>query len=271
MTFSDQIVTRSCSPLGMKLLSRSEELIGLKKCRDEVDRVDMFTSLLQLAGLAHRWPEISEEEVAAHCTPQSLWIVAGKSVYDVTGILHTHPGGPSALLRRGGGVRDCSEDFMFHSRQGRKEIDALKIGELAPSSAQMNESACSSCRSENSITRTTILPLCPPYRSNLSAARATEMSSSSLNVCNGSGSPLTEGNDSEDTQPGSSRCGDDEYHLSFIADTNSEPSADIGKGPLSLSNRTLNQQAPTSWPVSASKRCHEDGWTCGVDMVPADS
>ncbi|CAD2213349.1 cytochrome b5 [Angomonas deanei] len=92
----------------------------------------MFSSLLQLAGLAHNWPTFSREEIAKHDTPRSLWIVAGHSVYDVTPLLGSHVGGDTALLKRGGGVRDCTEDFNFHGLAARGEVSSYKIGEICP-------------------------------------------------------------------------------------------------------------------------------------------
>lgn len=93
----------------------------------------MFAPLLQLAGLAKRWPTFTAEEIERHHTRESLWIVAGGSVYDVTKLLREHPGGDGALLRRGGGTKDCTEDFLFHGRTARQDAEAHKIGVVDPS------------------------------------------------------------------------------------------------------------------------------------------
>ncbi|KPI89814.1 hypothetical protein ABL78_1077 [Leptomonas seymouri] len=92
----------------------------------------MFTQLLQLTGLAQKWRTFTREEVAKHNTADSLWIVIDNSVFDITPILGQHPGGKSALLKRGGGVKDCAEDLMFHSRSARRDAQKYKIGELSP-------------------------------------------------------------------------------------------------------------------------------------------
>lgn len=92
----------------------------------------MFTQLLQLTGLVQKWPMLTREEVAEHNTADSLWIVINNSVFDVTPILAQHPGGKGALLKRGGGVKDCAEDLMFHSRSARQDAHRYKIGELSP-------------------------------------------------------------------------------------------------------------------------------------------
>lgn len=92
----------------------------------------MFNQFLQLTGLVRKWPTLTREEVAKHNTADSLWILIDRSVYDITSVLDHHPGGRGALLRRGGGVKDCAEDLMFHSRATRRETEKYKIGELSP-------------------------------------------------------------------------------------------------------------------------------------------
>ncbi|KAG5473749.1 hypothetical protein LSCM1_04379 [Leishmania martiniquensis] len=96
----------------------------------------MLTHLLQLAGLAQKWPTITREEVAKHKTRESLWIIVGNSVLDITPLLGHHPGGDGALLKRGGGAKDCEKDLMFHGRATRREAQKYKIGELSPHDVQ---------------------------------------------------------------------------------------------------------------------------------------
>lgn len=96
----------------------------------------MFTQLLQFAGLGQRWPTFTREEVARHNTSESLWIIVGNSVLDITPLIGKHPGGNGALLKRGGGVRDCAEDLMFHGRATRRDAQKYKIGELSPNDIQ---------------------------------------------------------------------------------------------------------------------------------------
>lgn len=91
----------------------------------------MFSALFSLGGLKRRWPQVTEEEVRRHNTRSSLWIISGGSVYDVTDILYSHPGGDLALLRRGGSGKDCASDFEFHSRHARSQWEARKVGEVA--------------------------------------------------------------------------------------------------------------------------------------------
>eukprot|EP00929_Paragymnodinium_shiwhaense_P020778 TRINITY_DN13737_c0_g1_i1.p2 TRINITY_DN13737_c0_g1~~TRINITY_DN13737_c0_g1_i1.p2 ORF type:complete len:168 (-),score=32.04 TRINITY_DN13737_c0_g1_i1:81-584(-) len=69
----------------------------------------------------------SIEEVARHDQPHDCWVVAHGVVYDATPFLDVHPGGP-CILKRGG--RDATRDFDFHSRDGRKAWNELRIGRL---------------------------------------------------------------------------------------------------------------------------------------------
>lgn len=92
----------------------------------------MFAGLLKIVGLSNTWPTFTWEEIRNHDSADSCWIVAGDSVYDVTRLLKEHAGGASALLKRGGGAKDCTEDLHFHSRGARLDADKYKIGEVAP-------------------------------------------------------------------------------------------------------------------------------------------
>ena len=47
---------------------------------------------------------ISLDEVRKHCTEDSLWVVYGGEVFDVTGFIREHPGGATAILSAGGQV-----------------------------------------------------------------------------------------------------------------------------------------------------------------------
>lgn len=94
--------------------------------------IPLLVKVLSFSGLKKDWPLFSEEEVRMHSSRRSLWIVSGNSVYDVTAVLTSHPGGEAAMLRRGGGAKDCEADYAFHSRYARREWDARKIGEVTP-------------------------------------------------------------------------------------------------------------------------------------------
>ena len=69
-------------------------------------------------------------QVQRHNHKDSAWIVAGVYIYDVTSYLSNHPGGTNSLLSRAGGVRDCTRDLNFHSKQGQKVWEQYKIGRL---------------------------------------------------------------------------------------------------------------------------------------------
>ncbi|CCW67410.1 unnamed protein product [Phytomonas sp. Hart1] len=88
--------------------------------------------LLQYMGLVKKWPTFSADEVACHCTRESLWIVMRGSVYDVTSYLGSHPGGIETILKRGGGAKDCAVDMSFHSSRAQKLLESFKIGVIDP-------------------------------------------------------------------------------------------------------------------------------------------
>jgi cytochrome b involved in lipid metabolism/CDGSH-type Zn-finger protein len=58
---------------------------------------------------------ITQEEVAEHCTKESLWMIINGKVYDITQYVQHHPGGARALLKFAG--KDGSENIEFHSKK----------------------------------------------------------------------------------------------------------------------------------------------------------
>ena len=69
--------------------------------------------------------EIPLQEVSKHNSPEDCWIIAkNKSLQRATPFLKIHPGGVQSILRRAGGVKDCSIDFDFHSVQREESVAA---------------------------------------------------------------------------------------------------------------------------------------------------
>ena len=73
------------------------------------------------------------EEIAKHNTEESLWLIINEKVYDVTKFLEEHPGGPKALLKRGG--KDATGAFnSIHNHVANKDLPAfmetLCVGEV---------------------------------------------------------------------------------------------------------------------------------------------
>ncbi len=69
-------------------------------------------------------------EVRLHDTENDLWLVSRGIVYDVSLYINEHPGGRRSLLRRGGGVQDCCQDYDFHSRRGRSVWEKLRVAKV---------------------------------------------------------------------------------------------------------------------------------------------
>jgi cytochrome b involved in lipid metabolism len=79
-------------------------------------------------------------QVRRHNHEKSAWLVAGDRIYDATPFLKTHPGGSRSILRKAGGVADCSADMQFHSKSGVKMWKKAEVGKLVP---------CGPCKRES--------------------------------------------------------------------------------------------------------------------------
>ncbi|XP_078066785.1 cytochrome b5 type B [Mustelus asterias] len=73
---------------------------------------------------------ITMEEVKAHNSSKSTWLVIHDKVYDVTKFLEEHPGGEEVLFEQAGG--DATESFedVGHSSDAREMLKQYFIGEL---------------------------------------------------------------------------------------------------------------------------------------------
>lgn len=69
-------------------------------------------------------PKYSREEVARHNTRRDCWTIVDGSVYDVTPLLSTHPGGQGALLDVAG--KDGTSSFKSNHDKGSNAF--FKIG-----------------------------------------------------------------------------------------------------------------------------------------------
>lgn len=75
--------------------------------------------------------EYTLEEVASHNTAESLWVILGNSVYDVTSFLEEHPGGQKPFLKYAG--KNITEKFASVKAHKTSEdlpafLATLKIG-----------------------------------------------------------------------------------------------------------------------------------------------
>mmetsp|Transcript_26912 Transcript_26912/g.59094 ORF Transcript_26912/g.59094 Transcript_26912/m.59094 type:complete len:174 (-) Transcript_26912:718-1239(-) len=72
----------------------------------------------------------TRSEIKRHDTERSAWIVAGDDIYDVTDYVEHHPGGKYSIMKKIGGVVDCTQDMMFHSKSGQKYWKQFLIGKV---------------------------------------------------------------------------------------------------------------------------------------------
>jgi nitrate reductase (NAD(P)H) len=71
-------------------------------------------------------------EIARHNTADSCWLLVGDVIYDATSYMqqHQHPGGAASILKKSGGAVDCTMDFNFHSKNGKKTWQKYRVGKL---------------------------------------------------------------------------------------------------------------------------------------------
>ena len=67
-------------------------------------------------------------QVRRHNSRDSCWLVCGNVIYDATPFVERHPGGSECILRKAGGVQDCSVDFSFHSKGAQARWKKAKVG-----------------------------------------------------------------------------------------------------------------------------------------------
>jgi len=80
----------------------------------------------------------TEEEVAEHCTKDSLWMIIKGNVYDITTYVSSHPGGERALLKFAG--KDGTENVEYHSPKMLQILNSTYfIGKLYKANS---ESSC---------------------------------------------------------------------------------------------------------------------------------
>eukprot|EP01083_Nonionella_stella_P033669 92141_1 len=69
-------------------------------------------------------------QLRRHNHADSAWILVGDTIYDATPYIRNHPGGTEAILKKSGGVVDCTEDLQFHSKRAQREWRKHKVGTL---------------------------------------------------------------------------------------------------------------------------------------------
>ena len=65
-------------------------------------------------------------EIKKHNTVNDCWLIAHNKVYNVTDFIKTHPIGSDPITKKAG--QDCTVDYDFHVKSGRKVWEKYKIG-----------------------------------------------------------------------------------------------------------------------------------------------
>ena len=90
------------------------------------------------ASINNPLPSFSADQVAAHATADSCWIIVNGTVYDVTSFLKSHPGGATLLLQHAG--RDATAVFRtLHDHQLIAGFSELAVGVFADGDAATGE------------------------------------------------------------------------------------------------------------------------------------
>mmetsp|Transcript_7085 Transcript_7085/g.13356 ORF Transcript_7085/g.13356 Transcript_7085/m.13356 type:complete len:220 (-) Transcript_7085:2017-2676(-) len=71
-------------------------------------------------------------ELKRHNHIDSAWLLCGSDIYDATNYIRGHPGGEKSILKKSGGVADCSKDMKFHSARATKMWKQNRVGTLRP-------------------------------------------------------------------------------------------------------------------------------------------
>ena len=92
-------------------------------------RLQMTLRVGMLEGFPYP-KDFTLEEVHAHNTAESCWILMRERVYDVTSFITKHPGGPGNIIEHCG--QDAVEYFerKGHSAEARKILSSHIIGQL---------------------------------------------------------------------------------------------------------------------------------------------
>lgn len=81
--------------------------------------------------------KITRAELEAHNKEEEPWFAVDGEVYDGTGFLAQHPGGPESITLVAG--EDASEDFMaIHSSDAKKQLADYHIGTLVKEEGQLH-------------------------------------------------------------------------------------------------------------------------------------
>lgn len=73
---------------------------------------------------------VTMDEVAAHNSVQSCWVIYKKRVYDVTSFLNSHPGGKKVIVPYAGKDMTTAYDENGHSAEANTMLSKYFIGEL---------------------------------------------------------------------------------------------------------------------------------------------
>jgi cytochrome b involved in lipid metabolism len=108
---------------------KQEELREKEKAQLRREMAEMQSTHENESAL-NKEPTYTMSKLRRHNDAESAWFLVGRTIYDVTSYVRSHPGGMETILRKSGGVADCTEDFRFHSKRAQNEWRRHKVGIL---------------------------------------------------------------------------------------------------------------------------------------------
>jgi len=125
-----------CTDLTCKSCIRKTDLIQKKQWKWK--QLPSSTPPFRLFDAFHQAPVdkghafLTRCQVRRHNHSTSAWLLCGDVIYDVTKYINNHPGGARSIIRKSGGVVDCTLDMSFHSSRSVKLWKQYRIGSLTP-------------------------------------------------------------------------------------------------------------------------------------------
>lgn len=119
--------------------ARKRKLQNEKPCQDMISAEStsptMVSALCLFKGnqkVDHHERIITPCQLKRHNHIDSAWLLCGNEIYDATNYIRGHPGGERSILKKSGGIVDCSKDMKFHSARAIKMWKQNRVGTLRP-------------------------------------------------------------------------------------------------------------------------------------------
>jgi len=129
----DLCLNTQCKRCSKKSRQLKEKRLRMNETMEESSGAPVaFRLFPRNQKIAHNETYITKCQLARHNTMDSAWLLCGDVVYDATSFINGHPGGERSILRKSGGVADCTKDMQFHSERAINMWKRNRVGVLRP-------------------------------------------------------------------------------------------------------------------------------------------